>query len=429
MPFKVMRKLSSMESRPSLALCNVTLPSGRVADITLAKGIVIHTGSSDTSCPRIDCAGLIVLPAAIDMHVHMRGGLQSAKEDWRSGSMSALAGGVTVVVDQPNTVPPIGSPGSLEKRVQDAKENSLCNFAVNSSVSPDTPFDTMWKAGAMAFGETFFASSSYGDAIGGDALALALDRIHSIGGLATIHAEEITAGADIDLATHDHTRSIDGEVRAVQEVQNLNTAGCRLHFCHLSSSQSILAARGSVEVTPHHLFLSREAFSIDDPRGKVNPPLRSEPERKHIWDHWNNIDVIASDHAPHTSAEKEQEFGRAPSGVPGVETMVPLLLAQVIKGRISKASLIEKTVNAPAGILGIPTSGFNAGDRADFALYKKEATPVRAERLHSRCGWTPFEGQMAVFPDTVIMAGRVVYQRGEFFKSEPVWFPGKGFRP
>jgi dihydroorotase len=417
-----------MESRPSLALCNVTLPTGRIADITLAQGIVAHIGASNPSCAKIDCTGLIVLPAAIDMHVHMRGGLQSEKEDWRSGSMSALAGGVTVVVDQPNTVPPIGSPETLEKRVRDAGKNSLCHFAINSSVTADTPFEAMWSAGAMAFGETFFAPSSYGDAIGGDALTLALDRIHSVGGLATIHAEEIAAGPDTDLSTHDRIRSAEGEARAVQAVRDLNTSGCRLHFCHLSSSQSIKAAGGSVEVTPHHLFLSRDAFNNDEPRGKVNPPIRSEKERVKIWTQWDRIDAIASDHAPHTLPEKQQLFGNAPSGVPGVETMVPLLLALVIGGRISKASLIEKTVNAPAEILGIPRSGFDAGDRADFALYKDVATPVRTDMLHSRCGWTPFEGQPAVFPETVIMGGEVVYRNREFFKSEPSWFPGRGFK-
>lgn len=416
-----------MESRPTLALCNVTLPSGRVADVTLANGIVVHAGASGTSSTKIDCTGLVVLPAAIDMHVHMRGGIQSEKEDWRTGSMSALAGGVTVVVDQPNTIPPIATPVSLEDRVRDAGKNSLCHFAVNSMVTGDTPFDAMWKAGAMAFGETFFAPSSYGDAVGGDALALALDRIHAVGGLATIHAEEIAQGPDTGLATHDSIRSAEGEARAVQAVQELNTAGCRLHFCHLSSSRSIQEARGSVEVTPHHLFLSREMFGNDDPRGKVNPPLRLESERATVWGQWDRIDVIASDHAPHTVAEKEQVFGSAPSGMPGVETMVPLLLAQVLKGRISKASLIEKTVNAPARILGIPRSGFNAGDRADFALYQKVEVPVRTDALHSRCGWTPFEGQGAVFPETVIMCGEIAYRDREFFPGDPRWFPGKGF--
>ena len=426
-PFKVTRKLSTMERRPSLTLCNVTLPSGRVADIILADGKVSHVGASVPSCANIDCTGLIVLPAAIDMHVHMRGGAQSEKEDWRSGSMSALAGGVTVVVDQPNTVPPVDSPEVLEKRVEDAQKNSLCQFAVNSNVAADIPFNAMWKAGAMAFGETFFAPSSYGTVVGNDTLTLALNRIHSLGGLATIHAEEISDGADVDLISHDRLRSVCGEAEAVRAVQELNTTGCRLHFCHLSSSQSIRVVSGSVEVTPHHLFLSREAFDPDDTRGKMNPPLRSENERKDIWGQWDRINVVASDHAPHTIAEKAQVFGSAPSGVPGVETMVPLLLARALEGRISRASIIEKTVYSPAKILGIARSGFDAGDRADFALYDKVAVPIKAEQLHSRCGWTPFEGLPAVFPETVIMSGEVVYRGGEFFRSEPKWFPGRGF--
>ncbi len=144
----------------------------------------------------LDCTGLLVLPAAIDMHVHMRGGVQSAKEDWTSGSMSALAGGVTVVVDQPNTIPPITTPGSLQDRVRDAREHSYCSFAINSGVTPSTPLESMWQAGAMAFGETFCAPSSYGDAISEAALRPALERIHALGALATIHAETVGAGED-----------------------------------------------------------------------------------------------------------------------------------------------------------------------------------------------------------------------------------------
>ena len=113
----------------------------------------------------------------------MRGGPQSAKEDWLSGSRSALAGGVTVVVDQPNTIPPLTTPDAFAARVQDAKEHSLCSFAINSGVTPDTPFDAMWQAGAAAFGETFFAPSSYGDAIDADALTGALEQIQRLGAL------------------------------------------------------------------------------------------------------------------------------------------------------------------------------------------------------------------------------------------------------
>ncbi len=117
-----------MDSRPSLVLRNVTLPSGRIADITLADGRVTHVGACSTAADCLDCAGLLVLPAAIDLHVHMRGGSQSAKEDWKSGSMSALAGGVTVVVDQPNTIPPITTPELLGERVADAQDKLLVQF-------------------------------------------------------------------------------------------------------------------------------------------------------------------------------------------------------------------------------------------------------------------------------------------------------------
>jgi dihydroorotase len=361
------------------------------------------------------------------MHVHMRSGVQSAKEDWTSGSMSAIAGGVTVVVDQPNTIPSITSPSALVERVQDAKKHSYCNFAVNSGVTPDTPLESMWEAGAMAFGEIFHAPSSYGDAIAGVALEAAFDRIQKLGGLATIHAERIGTSPDTDLISHGLVRSVPGEAEAVRTVQFLNRSECRLHFCHMSSVRSVDVATGSVEVTPHHLFLSQEQFDKDDTFGKVNPPLRTEGERKGLWERWGRIDVIASDHAPHTSEEKTQDFSSAPSGIPGVETMVPLLLAQVIAKKIDLASVIDKTSYTPARLLGIPRAGFGVGDRADFALYSKKPKPIQVESLHSRCGWTPFEGQKAIFPNMVVMNGSITYIGGEFSRQEPTWFAGKGY--
>jgi dihydroorotase len=418
-----------MEPRPSLLLQNVSLPDGRVADVTLTGGTVRHIGAGIPAERVIDCSGLFVLPAATDMHVHMRGGSQSAKEDWESGSRSALAGGVTVVVDQPNTVPPIGTPESFRARVCEAEEKSFCHFAVNSGVTPDTPLPAMWTAGAMAFGETFFAPSSYGEAVSPQELGTALDRIHSLGGLATIHAEEITPGPDTTLASHAQVRSAEGELRAVRAVLRANSAGCRLHFCHMSTGPAVDTARGSVEATPHHLFLSREMAENTDAFFKVNPPLRSERERTELFSRWKEIDVIASDHAPHTRAEKQQPFPDAPSGVPGVETMLPLLLAAVLEKTISLPDLIAKTSSNPAAILGIPPAGFAPGCRGDFALFPKEAVRIDPDNLHSRCGWTPFEGHRGVFPSRVIMDGTVVYEDGEFFYAHPQWIPGKGYFP
>jgi dihydroorotase len=417
-----------MDTLPSLALRNVTLPSGRVADLTLAEGRVTHVGAHQGTTDYLDCTGLLVLPAAIDMHVHMRGGTQSAKEDWKSGSMSALAGGVTVVVDQPNTIPPITTAKLLGDRVTDAQSSSWCNFAINSSVTARTDLGEMWRAGAMAFGETFFAPSSYGDAIGDAALSRAMERIHEVDGLLTIHAEQVSDFPDIGMISHDHSRPPDGELKAVKTIGRLNKAGCRLHFCHLSTKRSIDAASGTVEVTPHHLFLSLDDFEDNDPFGKVNPPLRTEKERKQLWGRWERIDIVASDHAPHTRLEKAEDFSCAPAGIPGVETLLPLLLARVIDGKIPLQSVIEKTSYNPAELLGIPCAGFSVGDRADFALFERIPTPITAEMLHSKCGWTPFEGHFALFPTTVIMGGKVVYQDGEFFRGDPHWFSGKGLR-
>ena len=418
-----------MERRPDLVLANVLLPQGRRVDITISNGRVVHAGAGGPADRRIDCTDLFVLPAAVDIHVHMRGRSQSAKEDWVSGSRSALAGGVTVVVDQPNTIPPLTTPEAFAARVREAQEHSVCSFAINGGVAPGTPLEALWEAGAMAFGEIFFASSSYGEALDSAELSHAFRRIRALGGLATIHAEGIAPGEDTGLAAHDALRSPKLEREAVIAVQSGNRDDCRLHFCHLSTAASVDAAQGSVEVTPHHLFLSREMTGDADSRFKVNPPVRSEDERKRLWERWDRIDIIASDHAPHTVEEKALPFPDAPSGVPGVETMVPLLMAEMLEKRITLPELIRKTATAPAALIGIPPAGFAPGDRADFALYPRSITPVEPELLHSRCGWTPFEGFPAIFPGLVILGGEIAYQEGEFFSTHPVWYPGKGYVP
>jgi dihydroorotase len=410
-----------------LLLKNVLLPGGRVADVLLHDGTVAHVGAGGRCDETLDCTGHLVLPGALDMHVHMRGGEQRYKEDWGSGTRSAIAGGVTLVVDQPNLIPPLTSAALLESRVREAGREALCQYAVNAGVMPGAELESMWGAGALAFGETFAAPSSYGDAVGDAVLADALRRIARLGALITVHAEEVHPGDDDSLAVHNERRPGAGEARQVAAVAAMCPPGTRIHFCHLSCIHSIDVARGSVEVTPHHLFLSLERFEPEDGFGKVNPPLRSEKARKKVWSRWDRIDVIASDHAPHTRDEKSGSFAEVPSGIPGVETMVPLLVAEVLKSKITLESLIEKTAYNPAMILGVRRSGFATGDRADFALYPRELGRVDADVLHSRAGWSPFEGMDAVFPRTVVMRGTVVFDAGEYFPGNPAWFPGQGF--
>ena len=412
----------------TLLLKNVHILGGRVADIFCENGRVAHCGAGTRADRTIDCTGHLVLPAAVDLHVHMRGGVQAAKEDWDSGSRSALAGGVTVVVDQPNTVPPITTPETFVSRVEEARVHSLCCFAINSSVTKTTPLSAMWDAGSALFGETFFAPSSYGDAVDEPVLARALAEIQRLGAVATIHAEEVTQGTGESLPDHAGLRSAEGEVRAVRAVGRCNATGCRLHFCHLSTAGSVAAATGTVEVTPHHLFLSHEMLADTDTRGKMNPPLRSEREQRALWDAWDQIDIIASDHAPHTTEDKAVPFPDAPSGVPGVETMVPLLLGRYHEKKIGLFDIITKTSTKPAGILGIPPAGFYPGNRADFSISLKTPVPIEGDLLHSRCGWTPFEGMKAIFPVQVIMGGEVVFDDGEFFRANPRWIAGRGYK-
>ncbi|MDN7023500.1 amidohydrolase family protein [Methanoculleus sp. FWC-SCC1] len=411
-----------------LLLKNVTLPDGRVADVSVDRGVVRHVGAPLRAAETVDCSRLLCLPAAVDMHVHMRGGEQAYKENFATGTASAVAGGVTVVVDQPNTIPPITTAERLRSRVEEAHRQAVCGFAVNAGVTGDADLAGMWRAGALAFGETFAAPSSYGEALPPEILAPLFERIRQLGGLATVHAEEVAGDRPLATLTgHDRARPAAGEVLAVTAVGRLAPPGLRLHFCHLSTADAVDAARGSVEVTPHHLFLSREAFDPDDAAGKVNPPLRSERERKRLWSRWEKIDVIASDHAPHTHGEKSRGIAAAPSGIPGVETMVPLLVAEARKRRIPLPSVIEKTSWKPADLLGIPRAGFAPGDRADYALYPESIAKVDPDQLHSRCGWSPYAGYDAVFPAEVIVQGVRAYHDGAVAAALPRWHPGAGY--
>lgn len=413
-----------------LLLSDLTLPDGRTVDLQVRDGIVVHAGGKAPAHQTIDCRGLFVLPAAVDMHVHMRGGVQSVKEDWITGSQSALAGGVTVVVDQPNTIPPITDRPHIEARVADATAHSYCGFGVNGAVTRDARIAELWQGGALAFGEVFIASSSYGEALTPEVQKSTFAEVHQLGGLVTVHAEEVSGTGPTGLRQHCMQRSPAGEERSVNALQASCAPGQRVHCCHMSTAGSVDAAHRAgmtAEVTPHHLLLSIERFADTDTHGRVNPPLRSKRYQRELFSAWDRIDLIASDHAPHTWNEKALGFNEAPSGLPGVETMVPLLMAHVLTGEFALASVVQKTAVAPARVLGIPPAGYSAGDRADFALYPRETVTIEAADLHTRCTWTPYQGMPAVFPELVIMQGTVVYDHGDFTRIDPLWYRGRGY--
>ena len=423
-------------------LCDARLPDGRVADVTIVNGCISHIGSSD----RVDsdeilfCHHQLLVPASIDMHVHMRDGMQASKETWESGTRSALAGGVSLVVDQPNTIPPLVTKDAFLNRLEFARNGSYTHFIVNGAITSETTagdISDLLNAGVLAFGEVFYGPSSYGEPVSKKDLSSAFYELsHSHSSLpspilATIHAETVADGCDNSLQTHDELRSIAGECAAILDVTKLIreflSPFLRAHICHISSAQGLgmiaPLAYVSSEVMPHHLFLSRDMLP-DEAWYKMNPPLRSEAERKRLWEWWPSIDAIASDHAPHTIAEKEEAFEMAPSGVPGVETMIPLLMAEVKAGHISLSDLIQKTVSRPAELLGISAPRICVGSRADLCLYPDAITCINAENLHSKAGWSPFEGMNAIFPSFVLLSGQVAYDASSdrFFKRAVEWF-------
>lgn len=424
-----------MAMNAECVLKGALLPDGRVTDISIAEGTIVHVGAGLRAERTIDCTGLLCLPGAVDMHVHMRGGAdQRYKEDWVSGTQSALAGGVTMVVDQPNTIPPLTDREAFTARVAEASRDAYCRFGINGYVSGVSDINALWEAGALAFGETFAAASSYGSAVSPEELGAVFAKIADLDALVTLHCEDVIPGEDTSLAAHAALRPEAGEVACMEMLAARFPPGLSAHFCHLSSPLSAGAAMRALpatyEVMPHHLFLSIEEHGMV-PEGycKVNPPVRHEQVRKALWEMWDAIPVIASDHAPHTVAEKSQSFSAVPSGIPGVETMVPLLLAQVYRGRITLSSLLEKVVYTPAHLLGIPASTLMAGSPADLSLYpRKETEPISADRLHSRAGWTPYEGMQGVFPCITCVGGHLSYIRNEFSRGDALWVPGRGYK-
>ncbi|HJJ89040.1 MAG TPA: dihydroorotase [Methanocorpusculum sp.] len=413
-----------------LVLKSATLPNGRVADISISEGVIMHIGSSSSAEQVINCHNHLCVPAAMDAHVHMRDGTQARKEDWATGSQAAVAGGVAAVVDQPNTVPPIETVESFIKRVKYAKEKSFCHFAINGGVTKTADLPGMYYAGALAFGEMFVAHSSYSSAITPDFIRSALTTISNLGALTTVHAEEVRPQEVHTLAEHATSRPISGEASAVEMMNSIAPIGARLHFCHMSGAASISRVmrrqENSFEVTPHHLFLSWEEHECSDTRFRMNPPLRTKAERMELWKMFDSIPVIASDHAPHTLSEKLHEFASTPAGIPGVETMLPLLMNEVFSGRISLSSLLEKTVNGPYSTFCLIAPEIAIGKRADLAVYKDQPEKISAENLHSKCEWTPYEGLNGIFPETTIVEGTAVWHKGEFNKGRIQWLAGSG---
>jgi len=415
---------------------NATLPDGRVRDVRVAGERIDAVGEylSSVGVDRVvDATGKRLFPGAIDVHVHFREPGFSHKETWETGSRSAAAGGVTTVVDQPNTDPPTVDGGAFDEKARLA-DASIVDYGLNGGVTGEWAPDSLFDRPLFALGEVFLADSTGDMGIDADLFAAAVERAAREGVTVTVHAEDadrfdagareraesdagVGRNADADLWSA--YRTADAEAAAVERACEVaDEYETALHIAHTSTPEGIDAASEAdvtCEVTPHHLFLSREDLDDLGTFGRMNPPLRSEKRREAVYDRVadGTVDAIATDHAPHAREEKEARLLDAPSGVPGVETMLPLLLEDARQGRLDYERVRDLVARNPAAIFDLPEKGRIAeGMDADLVLFDPDASrDIRGEDLHSKCGWTPFEGRPGVFPELTLVRGRVVYER------------------
>jgi dihydroorotase len=411
-----------------MLVTNATLPDGRTRDVRIEGESIaaVESGLSPEDGERVvDADGATLLPGAIDVHVHFREPGGSHKETWVTGSKSAAAGGVTTVVDQPNTAPPTVDGDAFDAKATLAAA-SLVDYGLNGGVTPEWDPDTLFDRPVFALGEVFLADSTGDMGIDEERFRDALGEAHDADVVVTVHAEDATR---FDESTRDRDdpdawsayRTAEAEIAAVERACELaDDAGAQLHVAHTSTPEAVdlvVDAGDGVtcEVTPHHCFLSREDLSDLGTFGRMNPPLRSEERRAGLFERVadGRVDVVATDHAPHTRGEKDASIWDAPSGVPGVETMQPLLLQAVREDDLTRERVAALTASNPARIFDLPAKGtIEAGADADLALFDLEtARPIQGDKTHTRCEWTPFEGRDGVFPSLTIRRGTVVYER------------------
>ncbi|ELZ79355.1 dihydroorotase [Haloferax gibbonsii ATCC 33959] len=415
---------------------NATLADGRVVDVRVEDGTVEAVGDLDPVADEetVDAEENLLLPGAIDVHVHFREPGFEHKETWETGARSAAAGGVTTVADQPNTDPTTTDGAGFDAKAERAAKSCI-DYGINGGVTADWDPDSLLDRPLFALGEVFLADSTGDMGIEADLFSEAAERAGEAGVPVTVHAEDADlfdesaiegdlggVGRDADADAWSAYRTAEAEAAAVERAVRVGgETGAQIHVAHTSTPEGVDAARdggATCEATPHHLFLSRDDLAELGTYGRMNPPLRSEERRESMFERLadGRIDMVATDHAPHTREEKEQSLLDAPSGVPGVETMVPLLLGAVVAGDLTAERVRDVVAATPAEVFDLPRKGrVEAGADADLALYDLDAArEIRGADLHSKCDWTPFEGHTGVFPEWTMLRGEFVWDGDEF---------------
>jgi dihydroorotase len=403
---------------------DIGVRDGRIAAI----GSLMHASAGE----RVECRGLHVLPGVIDSQVHFREPGLTHKEDLETGSRAAVLGGVTSVFEMPNTDPPTIGASALADKIRRARSRMHCDFAFyvggTPTNIPDLPELELLPGCA---GIKVFMGSSTGKLLVSDDEGVRA-ILRAVRRRAAFHAEDEARleerkalRVSNDPRSHPVWRDVAVALRATSRLAALaRETGKRVHVLHVSTAEELdLLAQhrdiASVEATPQHLTLAApECYEKLGTRAQMNPPIREERHREALWRALASgiVDVLGSDHAPHTLAEKEKPYPASPSGMTGVQTLVPVMLDHVNAGKLTLERFVDLTSVGPARVFGIAGKGrIAAGYDADFTVVDlQRQETIRNSWIASRCGWTPYDGlKVAGWPIGTFVRGMKVMWQGE----------------
>ncbi|RBP04058.1 dihydroorotase [Roseiarcus fermentans] len=402
-------------------------------DIGVRDGRIAEIGdlARAAAAERVDCAGLHVLPGVIDSQVHFREPGPTHKEDLETGSRAAALGGVTAVFEMPNTDPATTTEAALADKVIRATGRMHCDFAfwVGGAHDNVANLPDLERLPGAAGIKVFMGSSTGKLLVADDAGVLAI--LKSIRRRAAFHSEDEARLNERkphrvpgDPSSHPVWRDETAALRSTERLVRLaREARAQVHVLHVSTGQEmeLLASAKDVatcEATPHHLTLSLDDHPRLGTKMQMNPPVRGPDHRRDIWRGLAQgvVDVLGSDHAPHTLEEKAKPYPESPSGMPGVQTLVPIMLDHVAAGRLTLQRFVDLTSAGPARIFRILGKGrIAAGYDADFTVVDlKRVETIRDSWIASRCGWTPYDGKTVTgWPVGAIVRGRRVMWEGE----------------
>ncbi|MFH1470774.1 MAG: dihydroorotase [Candidatus Micrarchaeota archaeon] len=409
--------------------CRIVRPEGILkGSIEISRGKIKRlSGSSPKSGESIDGGGALLFPGLIDPHVHLRDPGSIHKEDFFTGTCAALAGGYTAVMDMPEySNPATTTAKALTEKEASASKKAVCDFHIRMGAS-DRNFQEIRKASPASL--KFFTAETKSELTITDYSTMARHfASFPRGKPICIHAEDQGVIDSLSKKYPDFTRARGPLVAAIALAKVLalqKESNRRIHVCHISTELEIELLKDAEknvtwEVTPHHLFLDTRDYKKLGAFGKMNPPLRAPGERAALWKNIGMWGMIGTDHAPHL--KKEKESNNPPSGVPGLETALPLLIDACLSGKLRITKIPELCSRRPAKAFGLKRKGeLKPGFDADFVLVDpNETTVIKGEKLFTKCKWSPFEGRKLKGKiKRVFLRGNEVYRDGEGILAKP----------